>query len=119
VGEKRPGEFEQLLLFALVRLGATAYGTTIREEIERRAGRSVAPGAIYTGLDRLEQRGLVTSRLGESTPSRGGRRKKFYQIEPTGARALAESYEALQEMASGVIPDLMALLDGAPTGQSE
>ena len=65
------GEFEQLLLFALLRLDEPAYGVTIRREIERRTGRKPSPGAVYTALERLERRGLVTSWLGSSR--RGGR----------------------------------------------
>ena len=63
------GDFEQRILFALIRLGADAYGVTIREEIEARTGRAVSAGALYTALDRLEKRGLVASRLGEPTPN--------------------------------------------------
>jgi len=96
------GEFEQLILFAMVRLGADAYGVTIRQEIEARAGRAVAPGALYTALDRLEKRGFVTSRLGEPTPQRGGKRKRLYTLQPAGERALARVYESLRLMASGV-----------------
>jgi PadR family transcriptional regulator PadR len=96
------GEFEQLILFALVRLGSDAYGVPIRREIETRTGRAVSPGALYTALDRLEKRGLVTSRLGEPTPERGGKRKRLYTLQPAGERALARVYESLRQMASGV-----------------
>ena len=60
------GDFEQRILFALIRLGVDAYGVTIRQEIETRTGRAISAGALYTALARLEKRGLVTSRLGES-----------------------------------------------------
>jgi DNA-binding PadR family transcriptional regulator len=96
------GEFEQLILFALVRLGPDAYGVTIRGEIESRAGRTISPGALYTALDRLEKRGLVSSRLGESTPQRGGKRKRLYGVQPAGERALARVYESIRLMASGM-----------------
>jgi PadR family transcriptional regulator PadR len=96
------GDFEQLILFALVRLGADAYGVTIRREIEMRTNRAISPGALYTALDRLEKRGLVTSRLGDSTPERGGKRKRLYTLQPAGERALARVYESLRQMASGV-----------------
>jgi DNA-binding PadR family transcriptional regulator len=95
------GEFEQILLFALVRLGADAHGARIRAEILTQTGRSVSPGAIYTALDRLEARGFVRSRLGDSTPARGGRRKKLYELRPAGARALAASFGRVQRMADG------------------
>ena len=96
------GDFEQLILFALVRLGADAYGVTIREEIEARTGRAISPGALYTALDRLEKRGMVSSRLGEPTPQRGGKRKRHYTLQPAGERALARVYESIRLMASGV-----------------
>lgn len=111
------GEFEQLLLFALVRLGADVHGVKIRQEIEQRTGRSVAAGAVYTAMDRLEKRGLVSSRLGDPTPERGGRRKKLYSIEPRGAHALNDSYGALQEMASGLGARIADLTASYPTTQ--
>jgi len=100
------GEFEQLLLFAVVQLEADAYGGRIRELIEARTGRAVSPGAIYTALDRLEQRGLVRSALGETTPQRGGKRKRYYRIEPAGTELLRRSHEALTRMARGLAPKL-------------
>ena len=96
------GDFEQRILFALVRLGANAYGATIRNEIEARTGRAVSAGALYTALNRLETRGLVASRLGDPTPERGGKRKRLYTIRPAGERALADVYESLRLMASGL-----------------
>jgi DNA-binding PadR family transcriptional regulator len=99
---KTIGEFEQLILFALVRLGTDAHGVPIRREIEERAGRAVSPGALYTALDRLEKRGLVSSRLGDPTPERGGKRKRLYTLQPAGERALARVFESLRLMSSGV-----------------
>jgi DNA-binding PadR family transcriptional regulator len=101
------GEFEQLLLFALVHLDDDAYGGRVREVIEARTGRSVSPGAVYTALDRLEHRGLVSSRLGDPTPQRGGKRKRYYRIEPEGATLLRRSQDALARMARGVKPKLV------------
>jgi DNA-binding PadR family transcriptional regulator len=95
-----------MLLFAILRLDEGAYGVTIRREIENRTGRRTSPGAIYTTLERLEQRGLVRSHVGGSTPVRGGRRKRFYRLEPAGARALAMAWERMQSMAAGVLPRL-------------
>lgn len=108
-----PGEFEQLLLFALLRLGDDAYGVTIRREIERRTDRTVSIGAVYTALQRLEDRGLVRSHIGEPTPERGGRRKRFYALEPAGARALSASYRNLIEMSRGLEPELTRLVADA------
>lgn len=100
------GELEQLLLFALVELQDDAYGGRIRDAIERRTGRSVSPGAIYTALDRLETRGLVSSTLGEPTAQRGGKRKRYYRIEPEGAELLRRSHDAITSMAKGLAPKL-------------
>ncbi len=102
------GDFEQLILLALVRLGPEAYGLTIRQEIEERTGRAVSAGALYTALDRMEKRGLVTSRLGDPTPQRGGKRKRLYTLEPAGERALARVYESLRAMATGMSARLRA-----------
>jgi PadR family transcriptional regulator PadR len=103
------GDFEQLILLALVRLGPEAYGLTIRQEIERRTSRTVSAGALYTALDRMEKRGLVTSRLGEPTPQRGGKRKRLYTLEPAGERALARVYASLRAMATGMSARLRAV----------
>jgi DNA-binding PadR family transcriptional regulator len=95
------GEFEQLLLFALVRLGGEAASVDVAIEIESRTGRRVSPGAAYTAFDRLETRGYVTSWIGEPTPERGGRRRRHYRLLPSGARALQASQAMLQRMATG------------------
>ena len=106
------GELEQLILFALIDLGDRGYGAAVNRTIETRTGRQVSLGAIYTGLDRLETRRFVKSRIGEPTPERGGRRKKFYRVTPAGARALRRSVEVFREMSDGLLPALNALLDG-------
>ena len=85
------GDFEQLILLALVRLDADAYGASIRTEIEKRTGRTIAAGALYTALDRMEKRGLVVSRLGDPTPERGGKRKRLYAVTPVGMQALRDA----------------------------
>lgn len=100
------GEFEQLILFALVELGDEAYGAAVGRAIEERTGRDVSAGAVYTALDRLESRGLITSRVGEATPERGGRRKKFYELEPAGARKLHRSVEVIRAMSEGLMATL-------------
>ena len=110
------GEFEQLILLALVRLGPEAYGVSMRREIEARTGRSISAGAIYTALERLESRGFVTSRLGEPTPQRRGRPKKFYQLERGGAAALQRSYSALKQMTEGLGKRLDALAEPQAEG---
>lgn len=106
------GDFEQLLLFAVVRLGGTATGSAIREEIRTRAGRRISPGAVYTAMTRLEERGLATGEIGGPTPARGGRRRKFYHITPAGATALQNAYDQVATMARGVLPALRRLTHG-------
>lgn len=96
------GEFEQLVLLALVRLGAEAYGATVRRDIEARTGRELSISAVYTTLERLEEKGLVRSWVGEPTPQRGGRRRKHFDLQPAGARALKQAYTAFTDMAAGL-----------------
>src|SRR5262245_29782155 len=96
------GEFEHLVLLALVRLGSHAYGMTIRRELAERAERNVAIGAVYATLDRLEEKGYVTSRFGEATPARGGRAKRFFTITTAGVQALHEARAVLARMWKGI-----------------
>lgn len=106
---KTLGDFEQLVLFAILRLGDAAYGVEIRRELAERSGRDVASGAVYTTLHRLEGHGYVSSRIGSSTPARSGQRRKYYRVEPAGAAALQESYRALQDMSAGLLGQLERL----------
>ena len=108
MGRSHLGEFEQLLLYALLRIGSRdfAAGLDVARTIEQRTGRAISPGAIHTGFSRLESRGLVTSRFGEPTPARGGKRRRLYRITAHGARVLATSHAALGEMARGLAPKL-------------
>jgi DNA-binding PadR family transcriptional regulator len=98
------GEFEQMLLLALARLDPDASSLDVRDCIDKRAGRTVSPGAIYTAFQRLERRGFVASTFGEPTPQRGGRRKKLYRLRPAGVRALQEMQAALGGLARGLRP---------------
>lgn len=100
------GEFEQSLLLAIVHLGEDAYGVTIRQEIERRTGRDVAIGALYTSLDRLERKGFVRSTMSDPTPERGGRSKRHFLIRPAGAEALRQARERMSRMWEGLTPSL-------------
>lgn len=100
------GEFEQLVLLALVRLGAEAYGVSIAGDIAGRTSRQVSLGAVYKTLERLEDKGLVASRVGEPTAERGGRRKKHYRLLAAGQRALASSLGAIRAMTAGLDADL-------------
>ena len=82
---------EHLVLLAILRLGKEAYGIPILDEVSARSGREVSRATVYVALKRLEQKGLVTSRLGDSTPERGGRAKRFFKLKATGLKALRES----------------------------
>lgn len=102
---KTLGEFEQLVLFALLHLrDGEAYGVSVRRAIEERTGRSVTSGAVYTALNRLEQHGLVSSRVGEPTAERGGRRKRLFVLEPEGREALAQAVHTFESMSAGLLP---------------
>ena len=92
------GEFEQLVLLAVLSLGEDAYGMTIREELRRRARREVAVPTVYSALSRLQEKGLVSTEMGEPTSERGGRAKKFFRVEPAGVAALRASRAALERM---------------------
>jgi DNA-binding PadR family transcriptional regulator len=96
------GEFEQLILLAILRLGETAYGVSIRQEIATHAARTVSPGALYTTLERLEAKALIVSTTGDPTPVRGGRSKRFYQVTEEGRSRLAAAQRAFQRMAQGL-----------------
>lgn len=96
------GGFELQVLLAVVRLGDDAYGVTIANTIEDASGREIAAGHIYVTLDRLEKKGLVSSRLGESTPERGGRAKTYFQISGEGMRAVRQAQRTLVTLWTGL-----------------
>ena len=96
------GEFEQLILLAILRLGDEAYGVAIRTEISKHAGRTVTPGAMYTALDRLEMKGLIKSRMGEPTPQRGGRHKRYVTVTASGIQAVTRAQQAYQRLLDGL-----------------
>jgi DNA-binding PadR family transcriptional regulator len=91
-----------MILLATLRVGDAAYGVPIAAEIERTGGRRVVVAAVYTALDRLERNGLVSSALGEPTPERGGRAKRFFQVTPQGVRAVKDTQRALVALWKGV-----------------
>jgi DNA-binding PadR family transcriptional regulator len=105
------GEFEQVVLFAVLRL-EEASGIAIHDEIEARTGRDVSPGAIYTTLGRLEDRGLVRSTIVKAESGRVGRPGKHYALCPAGARALKEAYGRLQSLANGFLGKLGSIANG-------
>src|SRR5271154_5866215 len=96
------GEFEQIVLLAVLRLGEQAYGVPIRREIEFRTKRDVTVGALYSTLDRLEAKGYVASHFADPTAERGGRSKRFFRVEPLGLKAVKRSQQALATMIEGL-----------------
>ena len=96
------GEFEHIVLLALMRLGDEAYGVTVRTEIEKRTVREVSIGAVYATLDRLEAKDLVKSRVGEPTAARGGRAKRYFHITKRGLTAVNRTHQAVRNMRAGL-----------------
>lgn len=95
------GGFEEIVLLAVMRLGKESYGVTIRREIEEKTGRDVSLGAIYPTLDRLEEKGYVSSWKGEPTGGRGGRARRHFRLEDAGLEVLRRSREAVRALWEG------------------
>ena len=100
------GEFEKLLLLAVLRLGNQAYGAAIIDELVERTGREVSPGAVYVSLRRLQDKGMLRSRAGEPTPTRGGRAKRYYAVRRDGVAALKAARQAWDAMVDGLEAEL-------------
>lgn len=96
------GEFEQIVLLAVLRLGDNAYGVSIRREIAAHTKREPAPGALYTTLDRMEQKGLIQSQFGDPTPQRGGRAKRYVKVTKKGRAALVAVQRSYQSLLQGL-----------------
>lgn len=96
------GEFEYLILTAAVQIGEEAYGAVIREKVEEATGARCSIGALYTTLDRLEEKGLIKTRMGDPTPERGGRAKRMVRVTAAGARAAEDFYSAVMNVTKGV-----------------
>jgi PadR family transcriptional regulator PadR len=96
------GEFETIVLLALIRLGEKAYGVPVRREIEKRAGRTVTVGALYRTLDRLEAKSYVSSWFGDPSPERGGRSKRYFRVEPLGLESLRQAERQIAAMWEGI-----------------
>jgi len=92
------GSLEHIILLALARLEGSAHGMIVRREIEERTGRNISIGAVYATLERLERKGYVSSFTGEPTPERGGRAKRLFRVEASGARALQVSEKTIRSM---------------------
>ena len=97
------GEWELMVILALMRLGDDAYGVPICREIEERTGREVAIGSVYATLERLEEKGLVSSDLGEPTAERGGRAKRYFRVTTNGVREVRKTQRALMNLWSGLL----------------
>src|SRR5688572_4241556 len=91
-----------MILLSILRVGEEAYGVPIAREIETTGGRSVVLGAVYAALDRLEENGLVSSSIGDPTPERGGRAKRFFRVTPAGVKAVRQTRRALTRLWAGV-----------------
>lgn len=96
------GEFEHLILLAVLRLDADAYGMRVRREISERTARDVTIGAVYATLDRLEEKGLLAAALSDPTPERGGRAKKSFRLTGAGIEAVNRSRQELNSMLEGL-----------------
>jgi DNA-binding PadR family transcriptional regulator len=96
------GEFEQVVLLAVLQLGNEAYGMEVRQEIAARTGRDVSVGALYRTLARLESKSYVSHSMGEPAPERGGRAKKFFRVEAAGVEALERTHQTLRSMRRGL-----------------
>jgi len=107
--ERFLGEFEQLLLLSILKLAENAYGSAIRRLLADVIDRNVTIGALYTTLERLEKKGMVESKMGESTPERGGRAKKYFKVNAKGQHALKRSKKALASMWENVTLTQMSL----------
>jgi PadR family transcriptional regulator PadR len=92
------GSFELMVLLAVLGLGNEAYGVPITQELEAEAGREVAVASVYAALQRLEDKGLVRSRLGEPTPERGGRAKKFFEVTARGLLEVKNTQRAFSRL---------------------
>jgi DNA-binding PadR family transcriptional regulator len=96
------GEFEQVVLLAILRLGDEAYAVTVCREIAAHTDREPSPGSLYTTLDRLEDKGLVASRLGDPTPQRGGRAKRYFKVTAKGLTAVARVQRGYRRLLDGI-----------------
>ena len=97
------GEFEQLVLLAVIRLEDNAYGVTIRDTIDEFTGRDVLVGPVYAALERLEGKGLVQTRVSAPEPVPGGRARKLFTMTAGGRRALATSRQMAARLAKGLV----------------
>ena len=100
------GEFEQLVLLAILHLDGDVYGVPIVDEIQRRTGRAAAPAAVYVTLRRLEEKRLIESWMSEPTPERGGKARRCVRVTRAGLASLRESRRVIDRMWQGLDPTL-------------
>lgn len=106
------GEFEEIVLLTVAILGEEAYGVTVTQELEQKTGRAVGFSSIHTTLQRLEEKGFLSSKMGGATAERGGRRKRFFEVTALGRRALKEVKQVREELWGALPPDTLQLMGG-------
>lgn len=106
------GEFEEIVLLTVAILGEDAYGVTVTQELEQKTGRAVGFSSIHTTLQRLEEKGFLSSRMGGATAERGGRRKRYFEVTALGRRALMEVKQVREELWGALPPDTLQLMGG-------
>lgn len=106
------GEFELMLLLTIIHLGDEAYGVPIARELERLRGRGVSVGSVYAALERLEGKGIVASALGDPTPERGGKAKRYFRITKEGLRQVRETRRVLTKLWQTVPDPRLDMLEG-------
>ncbi|GAB3031855.1 PadR family transcriptional regulator [Spirosoma pulveris] len=106
------GEFEEVVLLTVAVLGNEAYGVTVTQEIEQRTGRTVGFSTVHTTLQRLAEKGYLSSEMGGATAERGGRRKRFFSVTAAGRRALQEVKQVREELWSALPPQMLQLMGG-------
>jgi DNA-binding PadR family transcriptional regulator len=101
------GEFEELVLLAVAVLSPVAYSVVVADELEQRTGKNVTTGAVHAALQRLENKGMVSSQMGEATPERGGRRKRIFKVTVAGSRLLHEVRDVRNNLWSRIAPRIL------------
>lgn len=106
------GEFEEVVLLTVAVLDEEAYGVSVTQEIEQKTGRAVGFSTVHTTLQRLEEKGFLSSRMGGATAERGGRRKRFFTVTAAGRRALQEVKQIRTELWNALPPQTLQLMGG-------
>jgi PadR family transcriptional regulator, regulatory protein PadR len=106
------GEFEEVVLLTVAILGEDAYAVTVTQELEQKAGRAVGFSSVHTTLQRMEEKGLLSSKMGGATVERGGRRKRFFSVTAFGRKALQEVKQIREELWNALPPQTLQLMGG-------